>query len=191
MDARRIHIGGADLPGWSNLDAAALQRLAVVPRLAHRGVDEIFIDGFLETLRIDRALRLLKESHRALAPGGTLRVRTLDLDRVFPGIYASGIADAGRARLACFEINASFHGGGRNFLYNRAMLERALRHAGFATVESRDDDTGSAGRALVVEARGIGPAETILPDLLRDLVPEVPESRPVRLVKAITRRIRG
>ena len=132
----RLHVGSgsARLEGWVNIDLQALPGVDVVADvtqgLRFSGAAAIFAEHFLEHLRIDAALDFLREAHRALAPGGLLRISTPNLDWVMTHAYHVGAPAAEKPHHALV-INRGFHGWGHQFLWNREILEQALIACGF------------------------------------------------------------
>jgi predicted SAM-dependent methyltransferase len=169
----KLHVGCGPsiLRGWINIDRRALpgvdRVLDVRGGLPFENAGFVFGEHFLEQLPLADGLRFLAECRRVLAEHGVLRLTTPNLDWVWRTHYAE---DAGVGQ--CLDLNRAFHGWGHHFLYNRAMLSRAVAAAGFAAVdfvrycESRhealrnleshphDPDFGDAESLLVIEASG-------------------------------------
>ncbi|HTY09052.1 MAG TPA: methyltransferase domain-containing protein [Candidatus Edwardsbacteria bacterium] len=101
--------------------------------------DFIYTSYLLTELFADDAARFLESCHRALKPGGVLRVAVLDLEFVL-GLYRRG-AKADALRLL-------FPGDGgamftrRNSMYDAELLAAALRQAGFSDVVRRGPGEG-------------------------------------------------
>jgi SAM-dependent methyltransferase len=208
----RLHLGCGSviLPGWVNIDLRPLpgvdRQLDVRAGLPFEGVQAIFAEHFLEHFDLDEGAALLRECRRALAPDGVLRLTTPNLDWVWATSYASrwsassptsATIDLDRwkhdeaAARDCLTLNRAFHGWGHRFLYNRAMLEEALRRAGFAELvwceygvsahaelnglerHERAPDTPALPHILVIEASGTAahasPLEELYDEYLRDL----------------------
>jgi predicted SAM-dependent methyltransferase len=158
--AVRLHIGCGQeaIVGWINIDNHALpgvdRVLDVRKGLPFRGVSAIYAEHFLEHLGLDDGLGFLKECRRVLAPSGVLRLSTPNLDWVYATHYrASPVAE--EALHDCFQLNRAFHGWGHRFLYNRTMLEAALKSCGFASVRFH-----RYGQSDVPELSGIEKHET-------------------------------
>src|ERR1051325_10552314 len=171
----RLHIGYGPvaLPGWINVDILPYEGVHVLcdvrNGLPFTNVKFIFAEHFIEHLALADGLRFLKECRRVLAEMTTE-------EELF----------------GCLEINRAFHGWGHRFLYNRHVLGRALRSAGFAEVTERaygESDIAelrnlerherhrelvNAPSVLVIEARGSGAMdeefERALQPYLRDAV---------------------
>lgn len=182
MSRARVHIGCGPqaLAGWINVDNQPYpgvdRVLDVTLGLPFSDVEYLFAEHLLEHLAYDDALNFLRECRRVLAPDGTLRLSTPNLDWVLRTHYQpelwKGDTDAVHD---CFNLNRAFKGWGHQFLYNRQSLAATLRLAGFGVVEdcrygeSRHDalrgierhatypDEPSLPHVLVVEASGQSP----------------------------------
>jgi hypothetical protein len=172
----RLHVGcGARrLDGWLNLDLQPLPEVDlahdVTRGLPFENVEAVYAEHFLEHLDAPAAVKFLLDAHAALSPGGALRLSTPNLDWVLAAHSSRGLAEPEQVRLG-LGANRSFYGWGHRFLWNRALLERALLAAGFADLswcaygESNDTrfetleqhetcpDTPDLPHVLVVEGR--------------------------------------
>jgi predicted SAM-dependent methyltransferase len=181
----RLHIGCGQqaIPGWINIDNQPLpgvdRVLDVRQGLPFRGAAAIYAEHFLEHLTLDDGLIFLKECRRALAPSGVLRLSTPNLDWVYATHYRLGTATGEESVRDCLWLNRAFHGWGHRFLYNRTMLEAALKSCGYATIRfhryGQSDrpelagiekhetwqDTPEMPHVLVVEASGEGREEPL------------------------------
>jgi|GEM_PF-660204 len=132
----RLHVGcGARrLEGWVNLDLQPLPEVDlawdVTRGLPFPDVDAVYAEHFLEHLEAAAALRFLCDAHAALAGDGAIRLSTPNLDWVLAAHSNRGLAEAEQVRLG-LGVNRSFYGWGHRFLWNRALLDRALTAAGF------------------------------------------------------------
>lgn len=135
----RLHIGCGPgrLEGWVNIDRlpfASVDRVADVTRgIPFRDAAAIYAEHFLEHLALDDAVAFLREAHRALAPGGHLRLSTPNLDWVVASQYGPEHLAAG-AGDAALHLNRGFHGWSHRFLWNRALLGEALAACGFESI---------------------------------------------------------
>jgi len=195
----RLHIGSGpvELPGWINVDVVPYGGVHVLSDvrggLPFTNVSFIFAEHFLEHLTLADGLCFLRECRRALASDGVLRLSTPNLDWVWLTHYKPPAEMTREEELfGCLEINRAFHGWGHQFLYNRHVLARALRSAGFAEViaraygesdiaelrglerHERHRDLAGAPSVLVVEASGTGAGDEeldrVLQPYLRDAV---------------------
>jgi predicted SAM-dependent methyltransferase len=188
--AARLHVGAGDkrLEGWVNIDLLDLPGVDVVADVT-RGLDfddveAVFAEHFLEHLRVQDALGFLLEVHRALRPGGAMRLSTPNLDWVWVTHYAVGAEVEARRKIdGAIALNRGFYAWGHRFLWNRELLDRALRACGFAELRwhrygesdrpvfrglerhETYEDAPDLPHVLIVEAAKGDPA----PDLLADL----------------------
>jgi predicted SAM-dependent methyltransferase len=166
------------LEGWTNIDS-----------VAHPGVDHvadlreglpfdevafIYAEHFIEHLRYDDALSLMRECRRVLRDDGVLRLSTPNLDWVVASHYRRAFEKEEHELLGCFWMNLAFHGWGHQFLWNFATLKATLLDAGFADVirvqygesthpelraieqHEKSDDFEELSHILIVEASGRG-----------------------------------
>lgn len=172
----RLHVGcgRARLQGWLNLDAQPLPGVDLVTDvtrgLGFSDVEAVFAEHFLEHLPLRDALLFLAEAHRALAPGGWIRLSTPNLDWVWATHYRLHHGPEVK-RQDALRINRAFRGWRHQFLWNRELLEEALSACGFEEVRwcrygesalpvfqgiERHEtyrDTSDLPHVLVVEAR--------------------------------------
>lgn len=134
--ATRLHIGAGNkrLADWINVDLLPLPGVDVVADvtqgLQSSDVEAIFAEHFLEHLRLDKAIDFLAEAHRVLSPGAWMRLSTPNLDWVWATHYSLA-AEADKKVEMALSLNRGFHAWGHQFLWNRELLERALRATGF------------------------------------------------------------
>ena len=145
--SRRLHLGcgGVRLSGWINADLDPRADLIVDARLplpfSAGSLERIYSEHLVEHLSAAAAARFFRRAHRALAPGGVMRIAMPDLDdlvdgyqrdwRRFEWLHRPGHEFIQtRAEM----INMAFRAWGHRYLYNREELERRLREAGFSKV---------------------------------------------------------
>ena len=143
----RLHLGsGANrLPGWVNIDLVGmgsdlawdLRRRLPFPDGSARAA---FLEHVIEHFALADALAVLKDCHRVLAAGGTIRVGVPDLGRYIRSYAGDGelIEQARPNRptplLAVAEV-AQFHG--HRSAYDAETLVLLLEEAGFIDVDVR------------------------------------------------------
>jgi predicted SAM-dependent methyltransferase len=140
----RLHIGCGErqLDGWVNIDLAGacadyvwdLRRpLPVEPG----SVDAIFHEHFLEHLPLEAALGSLRECHRLLAPGGTIRIGVPDFGRhVRSYLDQDGFLEQIRPGRPApiFAINELVYSYGHRSMWDATSLLLALTETGFDQV---------------------------------------------------------
>jgi predicted SAM-dependent methyltransferase len=137
---QRLHVGCGEqiLQGWCNLDIQPLAGVDLVVDVTagfdFRDVELIFCEHFIEHLHLDDGIRFLHDCHRALRPGGVLRVSTPNLDWVVLTHYRPTAAEEERKIEDALMLNRAFHGWGHRFLYNAEILGHVLRGLGFSEV---------------------------------------------------------
>lgn len=183
----RLHVGSGpiNLAGWTNVDILPYQGVDIVFDIRQRwpfaNVEFIFAEHFIEHLTLAEGLTFFRSARMALAADGVLRLSTPNLDWVWLTHYKNPEQMTHEEQFrGCLEINRAFHGWGHKFLYNRRMLELALRDCGFRTIvhceygisptpelrglERHEQQTGLVNHpaVLIVEASGIGSVEETL-----------------------------
>ena len=99
---------------------------------ADNSIDVIFSSHFLEHLFKEQAQAVLREAHRTLRRGGRIRIIVPDLAYAF-ALYQQG---AKEKALDLFYLESCARQlGTHKYLYDYALIERALIHAGFQQVE--------------------------------------------------------
>jgi SAM-dependent methyltransferase len=132
----RLHLGSGQvhLDGWLNIDLLPLPgvdlALDVTTDLPFSDVDAVYAEHFLEHLEPEEAVRLLARIHGVLAPGGTLRLSTPNLDYVWATLYVRNAAPAEKVERA-LSLNRAFYGWQHRCLWNRELLALVLETLGF------------------------------------------------------------
>jgi len=161
---RKLHLGAGNhlLPGWLNSDlhppAAEVLHLDATRTFPFEDVtfDYVFSEHMIEHLTYADGVRMLRECHRVLKPGGRVRVSTPDLRtlvRLYQGesgpvpdaflawhhewIVRDG-DEAAPAAEPVFVLNNFVRDWGHQFIYDEPALRRALTSAGFDGVVTRD-----------------------------------------------------
>jgi hypothetical protein len=119
--------------------------------IPYRELGAIYAEHFLEHLTLAEALAFLRESRRALAAGGKIRLSTPNLVWIWWTHDVRLLADAppeARA-LRTLEANRAFYGWQHRFLWSRELLEEALAACGFESIRfhryGESDDPALAG----------------------------------------------
>lgn len=151
----RLHIGGGPrtLDGWLNTDLSAppgvMQMDATQPfPFGDRTFALLFTEHMIEHVPYEGGLAMLRESHRVLQDGGTIRVVTPDLTSL-AGLCGSERSDLQARYLKWFcgacmppgmdatpavALNAHFRLWGHHFIYDEETLAGMLRQVGFRDV---------------------------------------------------------
>ncbi len=152
----KLQIGSGHnlLAGWLNTTLYPLEPGTVYLDarrpfpLPDASLDYIFSEHLIEHLEFDEARSMLRECHRALKPGGRMRIATPDLKQIIAlytqpdgadqASYIRWIMSTFRSQFGDFSpahaINQSFHGWRHKFIYDEPTLTQALADAGFCRV---------------------------------------------------------
>jgi SAM-dependent methyltransferase len=153
---RKLQLGTGTnvLEGWFNTDVApASPNVFFVDSTRPLPFDDVTFhyvmsEHHIEHLTHAEGLSALRECHRILKPGGTLRIATPDL-KVLLGLYSTPLDDlqdryvrfitdsflAGAHKYSpVFVINSAFYNWGHRFLYDRATLQDSIEEAGFVDI---------------------------------------------------------
>jgi predicted SAM-dependent methyltransferase len=146
--------GTIALEGWFNTDLnPKLKTIYYMDAASPFPIDNsvfeyVFSEHLIEHLTRQQGSLMLKECFRVLKPGGKIRVATPNLE-VLLGLYhdqANPLAQEyikwitdKSIRLPVYKpsivINNAFYNWGHQFLYDRELLEMALREAGFINIQ--------------------------------------------------------
>jgi predicted SAM-dependent methyltransferase len=142
----RLHLGSGFLPkdGWVNIDLAGV-RVDVVWNLKHGipfadgSVDAVFHEHMLEHLDLREGFQLTRECHRALKPGGVLRVAVPNAGDCLRSYAGVDDPDWARSRpTPMLSVQALFYEHGHRAMYDEQLLVAVLTAAGFDEVAARD-----------------------------------------------------
>lgn len=151
---RRLNVGCGPKhikKGWYNVDIQPFPGIDEA-RDATLSLDNlsplsyVYCEHFLEHLSLEAAIRFLRNSARALVPGGRIRLSTPSLEWVLATHFDLQETKGDSVVAATFVINRAFHGWGHKFIWSKPMLRETLSAAGFADVsfwsynESADPD---------------------------------------------------
>lgn len=153
--ADRLNAGFASVTGEASMQALAA--------CAEASIQLVYCGGLLHRLSPADGEGLVAACFRALRSRGTLRVTTIDLDRIVHGYLFdwASMDDAGVSRTE--RLNTAFRDEGLQFLYGEEELTSLLARAGF--VDIRRFGVGASAeerfwnlepdhsQALILEAR--------------------------------------
>jgi predicted SAM-dependent methyltransferase len=142
----RLHLGSGFLSkdGWIDVDLAGAPA-DLVWNLKHGipfetgTVDAIFHEHLLEHLTLQQGFQLTRECHRALKPGGVLRVAVPNAGACLRS-YA-GIDDPAWAQsrpTPMLAVQALFYEHGHHAMYDEQLLAEVLAAAGFVEAAAHE-----------------------------------------------------
>src|SRR5262245_6846979 len=175
---RKLQIGAGpnNLPGWLNTDIEPRQGQAFLDAMKpfpipDNSLNYVYAEQVIEHLPFEGGMVMLRESYRALAPGGKLRVATPDLGQLV-ALFDQADTEAERRFMTAqlkrenlsvkeperplFTMNMYFRAWGHQFLYDRQTLKSALESVGFRDVrflhhnESDDPELRNVERHIYV-----------------------------------------
>lgn len=153
----RLHLGagGNVLSGWLNTDYLghfpACLHLDVRKRFpfADESLEYVFSEHMIEHLCYDDGIRMLRECHRVLKPGGFIRIETPDLRKI-ASVYEQPLDEERQEYLQfharvfkghdvcaspCIAVNNAMRHWGHRFVYDEETLRHVFSLAGFDSVE--------------------------------------------------------
>jgi predicted SAM-dependent methyltransferase len=144
----RLDLGSGEspIPGWVNVDLVGHKPdlawdLSVPLPLADGSVEAIFSEHLLEHLPLATALDLIRECHRLLAPGGTLRVGVPDAGaylRAYDGDDQGFIETSRPGRpTRMLAVREVFQEHGHRSAYDLQTLVLFFETSGFRGMERR------------------------------------------------------
>lgn len=116
----------------------------------------VFTEHCLEHLPFETTQRALKEFHRVMLPGATIRISVPDGE-----LYVRSYVDAREMPFGEVErinsphwtpmqsINMAFYGHGHRFIYDYATLQRCLEKSGFKNVQKEKLGSGRDPKLLI------------------------------------------
>lgn len=168
----RLEIGGhTPREGWivTNVNAVTRLYLDATKRwpFADKSVEIVYSDNVIEHLTLEAGRAMLRESHRCLGPGGTIRIVTPDL-RAHVEMYLSGEAAMTSAAALHYRdlglevehpidlvrIPIASFGHHQGYLYDFDTLAAELRRAGFSNVTRRALGTSDHSALQGLDIRG-------------------------------------
>jgi predicted SAM-dependent methyltransferase len=143
--------GGATFAGWLNIDQDYPWHLDIqcdltkgLPFLPANVFDAVFSKAFFEHIPRKAAIDLLTDCHRALRPGGHVRISIPDLDnyvraynesKKFPELHDAIAAEFGEVSGTRGELlNFLMRESGHVWIYTQEELDWTLRGAGFVDI---------------------------------------------------------
>jgi predicted SAM-dependent methyltransferase len=164
--------GPVELPGWLNSDLVSGDLYLDAGRqlpLPDSSFAYVFSEHLIEHLSEPAGLRLLRETHRIVRPGGTVRITTPDLRKII-ALYEDrnetiSLADYARFldgvtgrqhQRACQVFNDFVRLWGHRYVYDEEDLTAKLAQVGFVEVERRE--AGQSSKALLRGLEHHGPA---------------------------------
>lgn len=132
--------------GWMNLDVVNCEGVEHCD-LSHKNclwafydgpkVDFIFSEHFLEHIKHDQAVTLMKDCHRVLKPGGVIRVSTPDLWKLVDAYTHERLdiwGGAWQPKTKAQMLNEGMRDWGHKYMYDLPELTGLLHDAGFRKV---------------------------------------------------------
>ena len=138
----RLHLGSGFLPkeGWVDIDLAGV-RVDLIWNLKNGipfeddTVDAVFHEHLLEHLSLRDGFQLTRECHRALKPGGVLRVAVPNAGDCLRSYAGVDDPDWARSRpTPMLSVQALFYEHGHRAMYDQQLLVAVLTAAGFEEV---------------------------------------------------------
>jgi predicted SAM-dependent methyltransferase len=164
----KVNVGAGTvvLPGWINTDV--LWRSAMYLDLTKpwpvppESIDRIYGDNVIEHFPLPTVRDVLRHCHRALRPGGAIRLATPDLERTAraylddPALTAAHLERHRRHGYPAehpadmLRVTYAYHGHHRGYIFDWAALSAELAAAGFADIRRYD-----AGQSDDPEFKGL------------------------------------
>lgn len=144
-DKLQLGAGPHPIPGWANIDLGGKNLrwdLRKPLPLRTASIKLVYSEHFIEHVPRDDGLMILRNAHRAMLPGGTIRISTPDL-KVLATDYIEGRAvrmeHAGWCPATpCQMVNEAVRWWGHVFIYDEPELRALLGEAGFRDIKRMD-----------------------------------------------------
>jgi len=155
FETTKLHLGSSNhlLKGWLNTDLCPGKDVMMLDATASYpfesdSFDFVYSEHMIEHLPYDAALKMLKECHRVLKPGGVIRIVTPDLAKIL-NIYPQPKDSLGERYLDWMSttftpgvsenqtthvVNSFFRLWGHQFLYDAGTLTTTLIKCGFTNI---------------------------------------------------------
>lgn len=185
----RLNLGsGKDyIPGWVNVDIEKSYHVDVVADLSKpfpfqdASVDEILASDILEHFTKESGLNFLRECYRVLKPGGTITIRTHNIDQIF-----SQFKNDKEVLIHFLYGETSETGvfGAHKFAYTEKSMQKVLKKIGFLLSSIAKEQTNFVVKAkkivlppasklnigIIMQSPDIGGAETFMDLLIRSFL---------------------
>lgn len=159
--------GTVDLPGWIDTDYTWRAKFCLdVTRpwpLPAGSVDFVYADQVIEHFPLEVGRAVLRHAFDALAPGGSIRLATPDVERTARMYLERGamcaehlVRDRSRGYSAEHPVDLlriTFSENGHRFCFDFASLESELRRAGFVDVRRHEAGESDEAAFAGLEAR--------------------------------------
>jgi predicted SAM-dependent methyltransferase len=126
--------------------------------LAANSMEGIFTEHCLEHITFEQCLETLKEFHRLLKPGGTIRIVVPDAELYFD-LYQARKTNKSvtlpyikSEETPVISINRIFRDHGHLFIYDFETMAQLMQKAGFRDVKKESYGTGRDNRLLIDQA---------------------------------------
>ena len=166
---KKLQLGAGEnvVKGWLNTDIEPTKGEVYLDAMGDYPFPDasfqyVFAEHLIEHLPWEGGLKMLKESHRVLAPGGKIRIVTPNLKKLI-GLVNNGIESESREGIeasqrlfgwpdtpvmAVYVFNRVVRDWGHQFIYDPESLRKTLELAGFREIKelSIGDDTDPSFR---------------------------------------------
>jgi predicted SAM-dependent methyltransferase len=152
----QLGAGGHTVAGWLNTDIEPKANEVYLDATSDYPFPSgsfhyVFAEHLIEHLPWEGGLKMLKECHRVLAPGGKIRIVTPNLVKSFQlindsaGVEVRKVTEASRRLfdwpdtpvMAAYVFNKTMREWGHQFIYDPATLRKTFELAGFTEIKER------------------------------------------------------